>query len=406
VEARAGRGAESPTMAALDDEAVRRWRAETPGCAERIHLNNAGAGLMPASVLGAVRDHLELEARVGGYEAADLRAGAIEACYADVARLIGAEPRNVAFVENATVAYAQALSAIPFEPGDVVVTTRNDYISNQLMFLSLARRHGVEVVRAPESPQGGLDVDGTLALIAGRRPRLVAVTQVPTNSGLVQPVEALGAACREHDAFYLVDACQSVGQMPVDARALGCDFLTTTSRKFLRGPRGAGFLFASDRVLEAGLEPLYIDMRGADWTAPDAYRPAATARRFENWEFAYALVLGTGAAARLATSIGLEAIRERSWGLAAHARERLSAVPGATVLDRGERRCAIVTVHLAGRRPEELHRALSEQGFNTSVSLREYAVLDFGDKRVDWAIRVSPHYYNTRAEVDAFVDAL
>jgi len=385
---------------------VAELRAQTPGCAERTHLNNAGAGLMPTQVLEAVRDHLELEARIGGYEAASARQTQIEACYEDVAALLGARARNIAFVESATAAYSQALSSIEFEPGDVVLTSRNDYISNQLMFLSLARRQRVEVVHAPELESGGFDPDAMRELIARRRPKLVALTHVPTNSGLVQPIEGIGASCRESGSLLLLDACQSVGQMPIDALALECDFLSTTSRKFLRGPRGAGFLYVSDRALELGLEPLHVDMRGADWTAAGEYTPSPTARRFESWEFAYALVLGTGAAARLALSIGLEAIQEHSWALAALARERLAPLPGVTVLDRGVRRCAIVSANVEGQDPDALQAALSERGFNTTLTLREYAVLDFDDKGFEWAIRMSPHYYNTRAEVEGFVEAL
>lgn len=393
-------------MTNFDADLVARLRAETPGCEGRVHFDNAGAGLMPRSVLDAIEEHLELEARIGGYQAADARANEIEACYGDVAALIGAEPRHVAFVENATVAYSQALSAIPFEPGDVILTSRNDYISNQIMFLSLARRLGVEVVRAPDTEEGGLDVERTKALIGERRPRLVAITHVPTNSGLVQPVEALGAACREHGALYLVDACQSVGQLPVDVRELDCDFLSATSRKFLRGPRGAGFLYVGDRVLDSDMEPLYVDMRGADWTGPDEYVRADTARRFENWEFAYALVLGTAAAARLATSLGPAAIAERSGALADRAREGLSEIGGVRVLDRGARRASIVTFDVEGRDAAALHGELSERGFNCTVTRLEYARLDFADKGVTSAIRMSPHYYNTADEVDAFVGAV
>ena len=393
-------------MSHVGPYSVAELRADTPGCSERIHLNNAGAGLMPGSVVQAVLDHVALESRIGGYEAGDARAEAIDACYSAVGALLGTAPRNIAFVENATVAYAQALSAIPLEAGAVIVTSQNDYISNQIMFLSLARRFGVEIVRAPEHPGGGFDPQGTRELIRELKPALVAMTHIPTNSGLVQPVAALGPACREVGAWYLVDACQSVGQMPVRVDELDCDFLSATSRKYLRGPRGAGFLYVSDRALAAGLEPLYLDMRGADWTAPDTYEPNPGARRFENWEFAYALVLGTGEAARLAESIGLEAIRQRSWGLADQARLGLEAINGASVLDRGDRRSATVTVHLQGWEPEDLRGELSRQGFNTGITRRSYAQIDFAEKGVDWAIRMSPHYYNTEEEVAAFVTAM
>jgi len=386
-------------------EELTRLRAETPGCVERVHLNNAGAGLMPAPVLRAITGHLELESRIGGYEAADAREAGIEDAYAPVASLLGCAPRNVAMVENATVAFQQALSAIPFERSDVILTSVNDYISNQLMFLSLAKRFGIEIVRAPEAAEGGIDVDAAARLIRERRPRLVSLTHVPTNSGLVQPVAAVGRICREHGIWYLVDACQSAGQLPLDVNAIGCDFLSATSRKFLRGPRGAGFLYASDRALAAGLEPLFPDMRGARWKEADGYEAAPTARRFENWEFAYALVLGTGAAARYALEIGIDRIAERSTALAAQLRELLAAA-GLPVLDRGVQRCAIVTVAIPGHDAESFVTELQRRGINANISRREYAVIDFAQKGVDWALRLSPHYYNTEDELRRAVAAI
>jgi selenocysteine lyase/cysteine desulfurase len=353
---------------------------------------------MPAPVLLAMTEHLELESRIGGYEAGDARAAAVEDAYAAVAELLQCRPRNIALVENATVAYQQALSSIPFARGDVILTSVNDYISNQLMFLSLARRFGIDVVRAPEASEGGVDPDAVARLVRERRPRLVALTHVPTNSGLVQPVEEVGRICRERNVWYLVDGYQSAGQMPLDVNAIGCDFLSATSRKFLRGPRGAGFLYASDRALAAGLEPLFVDMRGANWKEADRYEADPSARRYENWEFAYALVLGTGAAVRYALRIGIERIAERTTALAALARE-LFAAAGFRVLDRGARRCAIVTLEIPGREADTFHRALERLGVNTSVSRRQYAVIDFAEKGVEWALRVSPHYYNTEVEI-------
>ncbi|MFW6330549.1 MAG: aminotransferase class V-fold PLP-dependent enzyme, partial [Gemmatimonadota bacterium] len=300
----AGRVPDDPAGRVPDDLA--RWRRDTPAALRgRIHLNNAGASLMPEPVLAMVRDHLDRETRLGGYEAADDAATRIERAYGHVATLVGAAPRNIAMVENATVAFAQALSAFDFRPGDVILTTRNDYASNQLMYLSLAERLGVEVVRAADAPEGGVDPESVRTLARERRPALVALTWVPTNSGLVQPAEAVGEICAELEVPYLVDACQAVGQMPVDVAALRCDFLAATGRKFLRGPRGTGFLFVADRALERGRRPLYLDMRGADWTAADAYRLRHDARRFENWEFAYALVLGLGEAAWYAREVGV-----------------------------------------------------------------------------------------------------
>ena len=361
---------------------------------------------MPAPVLRAAREHLELEAHIGGYEAADARAEQVAAAYDAVAELLGVAPANIAFMENATAAFNQALSCVPFRRGDVLVTSRNDYVSNQIAYLSLQARLGVEVVRAPDLPEGGVDPRAVARIIHRRGARLVALTHVPTSSGLVQPVEEVGRACQERGVLYLVDACQSVGQMPVDARAIGCDFLSVTARKFLRGPRGAGFLYVSDRVLDTDLEPLLPDLRGAHWIDTDLYQPAPDATRFENWEFAYAMVLATGEAVRYASRLGLENIRERAWRLADFARETLGALDGVTVMDRGRVRSAIVSLHLAGRDPVGLVHALRERGINTSATPLGYALIDLDAKGIGSTLRVSPHYYNTRAEIETLADAL
>lgn len=389
------------------DPDLERWRADTPAAAGRIHLNNAGASLVPRPVMDAVLAHLELESHIGGYEAADAARSDIGAAYESVARLVGAAPRNIAMVENATVGFFQALAAFDFTRDDVILTTRNDYISNQLAYLSLQRRAGVRIVRAEDLPEGGVDPESVRALIRRERPKVVTLTWVPTNSGLVQPAEAVGAVCEEEGVPYVVDACQAAGQLPIDVAALRCDFLSATARKFLRGPRGAGFLYISDRALERGDSPLYVDMRGAEWIEADEFRLAPDARRFENWEFAYALVLGQGAAARYALDeVGVERGGERAARLAAYARDRLREHEGLRVLDRGPRLCAIVTVEVAGRSAFELVPLLREQGINTSATAREVAVLDMDEKRARTAVRISPHYYNTEAEVDAAVAAI
>jgi selenocysteine lyase/cysteine desulfurase len=382
-------------------------RADTPGCESVIHFNNSGCGLLARPVHRAMVDHLDLEARIGGYEAAEARAAESRDFYAATAELIGCGPGEIAFASSATDAYTRALSSIRFEPGDVVLTTRNDFISNQIAFLSLRKRFGIEIVHAPDHGDGsGVDVDAMAALMRARRPRLVAVTHIPTNSGLVQPVAAIGRHCRELDLLYLVDACQSVGQYRIDVTEIGCDFLTATCRKFLRGPRGTGFLYVSDRVLRAGLEPLFIDMYGARWTGPDTYRPVDTAARFEDWEFSYAAVIGSAVATRYALSVGIDAIARRTPALAARLRDRIARIPGARVLDGGPRPAALVTFDLAGWEPEPFKRAMDERGINSALSYRQFAQYDFADKNVTWALRLSPHYYNTEDEVDVVADAI
>lgn len=372
-----------------------------------IHFNNAGCGLLARPVLRTMVNHLNLEAEIGGYEASAARAAEVADFHAAVAELLNTRPGNIAFAGSATHAYSKALSAIDFRPGDVVLTTRNDFVSNQIAFLALRRRHGVEIVHAPDHADGsGVDVAAMAALMRARRPRLVAATHVPTNSGLVQPVAEIGRHCRELGLLYLVDACQSVGQYAVDVEEIGCDLLTATCRKFLRGPRGSGFLYVSDRVLQGGYEPLFIDMHGARWVAPGHYRPVGTAARFEEWEFPYATVLGSAAAVRYALRVGIRPVARRTPALAARLRAGLAGLPGVRVLDGGPAPAALVTVAVDGWQPEPFKAAMDARGINSALSYREFAQFDFADKEVEWCLRLSPHYYNTEDEVDTVAAAV
>jgi selenocysteine lyase/cysteine desulfurase len=393
----------APTSGPLEDAEIRRFRADTPAADRRIHLNNAGAALPPQPVLDAMVDYLRREAEIGGYEAADEAAERIEAVYGDVAALLGetADARNVALVENATVAFSQALSAFTFQPGDLLVTSESDYPSNQLMYAALAERFGVEVRRAADLPGGGIDPESVAALARDPRCRLVAISWVPTSSGLVQAVHEVGEVCAAAGVPYLIDACQAVGQFAIDVSRLRCDYLAATARKFLRGPRGIGFLYVSDAALERGDYPLGIDMAGATLSAAGGLDLVPTARRFENWEFAYALVLGLGEAARYARAAGIARTGARALAHAAYLRERLAGIPGITVADRGERLCAIVTAEVAGRSPRAVVETLRRAGINLHA---------LGAPRQDGTsrqvLRISPHYYNTVEELDTALAAL
>ncbi|HUQ80663.1 MAG TPA: aminotransferase class V-fold PLP-dependent enzyme [Gemmatimonadaceae bacterium] len=394
------------TVALPDAGQVAAWRADTPGCAHRNHLNNAGAALMPRPVIAAIDEHIRLESEIGGYEAADARADAIAVGYDSLGTIVGARRENIAVVGSATAGFVQALSSFDFAPGDAIVTTRCDYTSNQIQYLALAKRLGVEIVHAEDLPTGGVDAQSVREIIARRRPRLVAVSWIPTNSGLVQDVDAVGVVCEDAGVPYVVDACQAVGQIPIDVARLRCDYLSATGRKFMRGPRGIGFMFASDRALARGDHPLFVDMRGARWRSAGDYEVAATARRYEDWEFPYALVLGQAAAARYALEVGVEAAQARAWALAARLRQALGAIPRVQVLDRGANPCAIVTMTVEGMHADAIVRGLKDRRINTVSSLREFGIYDFEAKGIETAVRLSPHYYNTEAEVDVAVEAV
>ncbi len=383
---------------------VQAFRKDTPGCNHVTHLNSAGASLMPQSVIDTIKNHIDLEGNIGGYEASDLRARSIESFYTQAAQLLKAHPRNIAFTANATDSFNRAISSVQFKPGDVILTSNEDYISNQITYLSFIKRFGIKLIRAASLPTGGVDLDDLRSAIVKHNPRLVSITHIPTNSGLVQPVKEIGNLCKQYGILYLIDACQSIGQTELNVNELHCDFLSVTSRKFLRGPRGAGFLFISDRVLEEGLEPLFIDMRGADWVEPDVYVPRNDGKRFEDWEFAYALLLGTGAAIEYLTKLDIHKVEKQIKFLADYLRNGLGQIQGITTYDLGVAPGGLVTFHLRGNEPEALKEMYRARQINVVTSYRNFAVIDYDYKNVPWTIRVSPHYFNTIEEVDYFLE--
>jgi len=383
---------------------VARARADTPGVDGLAHLNNAGAALPPQPVLDAVIDHLRREAEIGGYEAADERGDRVEHTYDAIARLIGARRDEIAIVENATRAWDMAFYALELREGDRILTTNAEYASNYIPMRQVADRTGAAVVVVPDDEHGQVDVE-RLAAMLDDRVKLVSLVHVPSQGGLVQPAAAVGAACRAAGVPLLLDACQSIGQMPVDVEEIGCDMLSATGRKFLRGPRGTGFLYVRRGLIEQ-LEPPFLDLHAAEWQPDGSYTIRPDARRFENWETNVATKIGLGVAADYALSVGLEAIRDRVRALAGDLRERLTALPGVTVHDRGEELGAIVTFAVDGRPTADVVASLRAAGVNTSLSPATYARLDFGARGLTDLVRASPHYYNDIADIDRLVDGV
>lgn len=385
-----------------------RLRADTPGTARVLHLDNAGSSLPPAPVLDTMLAHLRLEGEAGGYAAAAAAEGRLEAAYVSIARLIGAEPEEIAMMENATRAWDMAFYGLAFRPGDRILTAKAEYASNTISYLQVARKTGAVVETIPDDASGQLDVAALeqAILAADRGPvRLIAVTHVPTNGGLVNPATAIGRIARAHSIPYLLDACQSVGQMPVDVGEIGCDMLSATARKFLRGPRGVGFLYVRRSFLDQ-IDPPFLDLHAAEMVAPDRYVVRPDARRFENFERNFAGILGMGAAVDYALAVGLDPIRDRAWTLAGRLRDGLGALPGVAVRDRGAVRSAIVSFTKADEPADALHRRLKAAGINTSVTRRRSTMFDMTDRGLDTMLRASPHYYNTEAEIDRFIAAV
>jgi cysteine desulfurase / selenocysteine lyase len=384
-------------------------RADTPGCENVLHLNNAGASLPPTPVLERVKAHLNLEATIGGYEAEDSVAEEYERVYASVAKMLGCAASEIALVENATRAWDAAFYALAeeFQPGDKILTASNEYVSNYLALLQIARQRGIEIVVVPNEPGGEISLTALEAAIRqhGERVKLIALTHVPTNGGLVQPAAAVGRIARRSHIPYLLDACQTAGQMPLQVEQLGCDMLAATGRKYLRGPRGTGFLYIRQSMTER-LEPTPLDMCSAEWSAREEYKLRPDARRFEISAGSVACRLGLGVAVEYAMALGLNNIAARVTVLAEQLREALAIIPGVTVRDLpgsgSQLRCGIVTFTHEQHPAAAIFERMRDQRINVRVTPVGSTRIDMEQRGLVSMVRASVHYYNTEEEIARF----
>ena len=383
---------------------IEKIRADTPSCQEIIHFNNAGASLMPKPVFAALQRVLEDENRLGGYEAERRAQPDIQGFYAAFGALLNADPDEIAYVENATRAWDMVFYGLRLGKGDRVITHSSEYASNYLALLQQSRRLGFEIDLVPSDRFGQIDVEQLEAMLTPQT-KLIAITHVPTQGGLVNPAAAVGELAQKHGIAYLLDACQSVGQIDVDVAQIGCDFLSGTGRKFLRGPRGTGFLYVRRSMLER-IDPPFVDLLSAKWTAHNSYEFAAGAKRFENWESNVAGRVALGEAVRYAKAIGLNHIETRVAQLADVLREALSDIKGVQVRDLGQTKCGIVTFTKEGRDPQFIEERLREKGINVSVALMTSARLDLEARNLSSLVRASVHYFNTEDEISRFVQAM
>ena len=381
---------------------VIRARRETPGAERVLHFNNAGSSLTPTPVLDALFGHLRAEAEMGGYEAAAAAAQQHGRTYEAIATLLGCETEEIALVENATRAWDMAFYAIPLKSGDRILTCEAEYVSNYIAYMHVAKETGAVIEVVPSDADGQISLEALQTELRLGGVGLVGLTHVPTNGGLVNPAEEVGKLTREAGVPYLLDACQSAGQWPLDVSTIGCDILSVTGRKFLRGPRGTGFLYVRKEMIEQ-LNPPFLDVRAASWTARNEYEIHPTARRFENWESYVAGHIALGVAVDYALEWGIDSIQERVVRLAGELRGALSEIPGVQVRDIGREKCGIVTFTVNGREPSDLKSRLNTRGVNVSVTGRSSTRIDMEARNLQSMVRASVHYYNTENEVERFV---
>lgn len=383
---------------------LERLRLDTPGCLERVFLDSAGSSLPPQPVLATVIGHLRREAEVGGYVAAAERADDLAAVRDSIARLIGAAAPEIALVDSATRAWCDFFTSIPLGPGDRVLLSQVEYASNAITALHRAQETGAVVDVVPSDPTGRIDLDALEAMLDDRV-KLVSLVHVPTNGGLINPVREVVELAHRHGALVLLDACQSIGQIPIDVGELGVDALSATGRKWLRGPRGTGFLYLRGNLTRE-LKPAAMDLHGAQWLSPTEYLPAADASRFELWECDVAARLGLGVAVDYLMGIGIDYAASRIAASAERIRGELDALPGVQVHDLGTDHCGIVTFTIDGEEPASIRDRLADSRITVTVSGRSSTLLDMSARGLDAVVRASPHYFVSDGDLARFVEAV
>ena len=379
-------------------------REDTPGVNEVIHFNNCGSALPPTPVLETVINHLKREASIGGYEAADEAQERLNAVYDSTARLINSQPDEIAVIENATRAWDMAVYGYKFSPGDRVLLCRAEYVSNVIALLQLKERHQIEIIVIDDDEYGQIDLVHLEQELA-KGAEMVTLTHTPTSGGLINPAESVGTLCNAYNTFFVLDACQSIGQVPINVKEIGCQVLSATSRKYLRGPRGVGFLYVEESALDQ-IEPPFLDLRAATWTSDMGYEIVDGAKRFENWETNFAGKLGLGAAIDYALDLTVEKTSIRLKALAEILRSKLASLNQLSIHDQGKDKGGIVTFSIEGLKSEVVSQKLRAQKINTSTTAPGAARFDLDHRGIPTVVRASTHYYNSEEEIDCFVSAV
>ena len=380
-------------------------RKETLGLENTIHFNNAGSSLPPKCVTDTVINYLVQEAQVGGYELYESEVNRLEFVYDQISQLINANREEIALMESATRAWTSLFYSLEWKKGQVILTSQTDYASNFISYLQIQKEKGIILEVLPQSKHGEICLESLENRLQKGDVKLVSLSHIPTNGGLIQPVEKVGSLTQKYNCLFLLDACQSVGQCPTDVQKIQCDFLTATGRKYLRGPRGTGFLYVKKKHF-SWLTPCSLDLFSANLTSKNSYEVRQDARMFESWESSPALRLGLGEACEYAYKLGVEKTFKKIKQLGNLLRQELQQVKGIEVHDLGKEKGGIVSFDLKDKDSLKVKKELSQRKVNVSVSYKTSTFFDMEERGLGDILRASVHYYNTEKEVLSFVEIL
>lgn len=388
----------------MDKKKILKLRSDSPTHENYVHFDNAGSSLMPDTVYNALSRYQQMERCLGGYAAQEKYIDLLQSFYTGVADLIGAKPSEIAYMESATRAWCLAFYGLPLSEGDEVITHSSEFTSNYLSFLQLSKRRGIKLRIADSDLTGQVDTESVRSLITDKT-KVIAITHVPAQTGLINPVLEIGEIAKSNNLIYVLDACQSIGQLDVRVDKIGCDILTATGRKYLRGPRGTGFLYVSERVLDQ-IEPQFIDLSVATFLAEDDFKFTSGTKRFETYESNFAGRAALATAINYANQTGLKEIEERVLSLAGDLRKRLQSIPGIQMQDLGKQKSGIVTFTKSGVEETNIKPYFNKRQITISHIPAKYSPLDLDRRKISSVIRASVHYFNLESELDIFANAV
>ena len=448
-----------------------------------IHLNHAGASPSPNTVLERVIKHMKLEQKLGGYAAAELVKDELNSVYDKVCQLIHARNphQEIALMESATVAFTKIFYTIVYaiqqqnekdknsKQRNVILISDVEYAANVVAICKFATEYNWVVLSLPSSVVDGkstgiVDIEQLDKILSGTYKYkdhgetttkildpdtigLICITHIPTNCGIINPIEQIGQMIQSYNdansnngdsdnipsMYYIVDTCQSIGHVNVDVQTIQCHGLIGTGRKYLRGPRGTGFLYVSSSIVN-DLIPNHIDHYGIPITlgVPSKldddgdnininkvainenniiqYQPRVGATRFEYWESNIANKLGLGVAIQYCIDIGIDSIEADIKSRSKYLRNKLKKLPKVNIYHGDDSTCGIVTFSIIGMEGDDI-KNIKQQLFASSDTYKfEVSTTQDTSTPIDslimdapkLLIRVSVSYTTTTTEIDLF----
>ena len=370
-----------------------------------IHFNNAGSSLSKKIVLSEIYNYLALEKRIGGYEAQDLEHKKLEKFYTNVSKLINSDESEISFLTNSTLAWNLVFNSIPLKKTDNIIIFENEYSSNYISILK-RRRLFNKLLVIKIKKKGLVDLEDLEKKINADT-KLLSVNHIASQCGNVFPVKKIGEILKSKNknAIYIVDGCQSIGQIKIDVKNINCDFFTASGRKYLRGPRGTGFLYMKKSITNK-IDPIFLDMSSSNIDKDNRIVTRISSRFMENFEHSPALKLGLSTAIEQSLVIGIKNINKRIIKLSEYFRSKVLSNKNLVLMESKDSLSGINTMYFNGNDVSDIFKHLSKLGIRTYISNEKTSTLYFKKIKKKNILRISFHYFNTKKEIDCLVKVL